>query len=74
MNKISEMINLAIMKMMLMIESFNEEERGDTNFISIAIILVVVLGLAVIFIGFGDSLTTGLTEAINELKGALGIG
>ena len=74
MNKISEMINLAIMKMMLMIESFSEEDRGDTNFISIAIILVVVLGLAVIFIGFGDSLTTGLTDAINELKGALGIG
>lgn len=74
MNKISEMINLAVVKMMLMIQNFGEEERGDTNFISIAIILVVVLGLAVIFIGFGDSLTTGLTEAINELKGALGIG
>lgn len=74
MNKISEMINLAVVKMMLMIQNFGGEERGDTNFISIAIILVVVLGLAVIFIGFGDSLTTGLTEAINELKGALGIG
>lgn len=73
MKKINDMINLAVLRMMLMVESFKEEERGDTNFLSIAIILVVVLGLAVIFIGFGKSLTTGLNNAINQLKTALNI-
>ena len=73
MSKIKNMINLAMLRCMLMIESFKEEERGDTNFLSIAIVLVVVLGLAVVFITFGDSLTAGLETAIEELKGALGI-
>lgn len=73
MKKISEMINLAVLRVMLALDQFVEEERGDTNFLSIAIILVVVLGLAVVFIKFGDSLSTGLTTAITKLKAALKI-
>lgn len=32
------------------------EERGDTNFISILIILGIVIGLATLFIKFGDNI------------------
>lgn len=73
MSKIKNMINLAMLRCMLMIESFKEEERGDTNFLSIAIVLVVVLGLAIVFITFGQYLTSGLGQAVEDLKGALGI-
>lgn len=72
MKKINEMFNLAVMQLMLMVEGFKEEERGDTNFLSIAIILVVVIGLAIVFITFGQRLTGSLTTAIGELFGALG--
>lgn len=48
------------------------EERGDTNFISIAIVLIVVIGLAMIFIAFGDDImgifenkTKELTDTLN---------
>lgn len=73
MERINDMINLLVIRMMQAINGFCDEERGDTNFLSIAIILVVVLALAVVFIGFGDTLTAGLEDSINELKDALGI-
>lgn len=44
-----------------------KDERGDTNFISIAIILVVVLLIAVVFITFGQSLLPKLQAAINNV-------
>jgi hypothetical protein len=73
MRKIKGMIDLAMLRFMMMLESFKEEERGDTNFLSIAIILVVVLALAIVFITFGQDLTDGLEDAIGDLKDALGI-
>jgi hypothetical protein len=73
MRKIKGMIDLAMLRFMMMLESFKEEERGDTNFLSIAIILVVVLALAIVFITFGQDLTDGLEDAIEDLKDALGI-
>lgn len=50
------------------------DERGDTNFISIAIILIVVIGIAVVFIGFGQTITGWINSKIGELKEALGMG
>lgn len=47
------------------------EERGDTNFISIAIILIVVIGLAIVFITFGKDITAKLVEAKRKLDEAL---
>lgn len=48
-------------------------ERGDTNFISIAIILIVVIAIAVVFINFGSRLTNGLSQKIQQILQALGI-
>ena len=42
------------------------EDRGDTNFISIMIILGIVLAIAVIFIGFKDTIVTTATKKIDE--------
>ena len=46
------------------LERLREEERGDTNFVSIIIIIVIVLGIAAIF-------RTQLTEAVNSVMGQL---
>lgn len=45
------------------IQSVLSDERGDTNFISILILLAVAIGLATIFIGFKDTIV-GQVESI----------
>lgn len=52
--------------------NFLTEERGDTNFISIAIILVVILAIAVVFITFGQDILAKLQSAISDLFNVLG--
>lgn len=49
------------------------DERGDTNFISIAIILIVIIAVAVVFIGFRDTVLGAFNNAVQDLKNALGI-
>ncbi len=47
------------------------DERGDTNFLSIAIILVVVITVAVVFIGFKDQILGWFQTAIGDLESAI---
>lgn len=47
------------------------EERGDTNFISIAIILVIVISVAVAFIAFKDQVLGAFNSATADLMGRL---
>lgn len=47
------------------------DERGDTNFISIAIILIVVIGIAVLFIAFGTDIKNAFTTAKDKLLATL---
>lgn len=49
------------------------EERGDTNFISIAIVLIVVIGIAVTFITLGDGIKKAFETEVGKLKEALHI-
>ena len=72
MKRIKEKFENALLRGKLAINRFVTEERGDTNFLSIAIVLVVVLALAVVFIGFGDKVTTWVNNAIADLERALG--
>lgn len=71
MKKIKEKIEQALISAKLAMTRFASEERGDTNFLSIAIILVVVLALAVVFIAFGDKVTGWVNDAIKDLENAL---
>ena len=43
-------------------------ERGDTNFISILIILGIVVVLAGVFIGFKDQIVAKVTEIIESFS------
>lgn len=46
-------------------------ERGDTNFISILIILGIVLALAAVFIGFKDQIIAKVKELIDTNLGKI---
>ena len=52
-------------------EHLLRNERGDTNFISIAIIMVVVIAVAVVFIAFKDEILGLFNSKTDELMGAL---
>lgn len=47
------------------------EEKGDTNFLSIAIILMIVIGVAGAFIAFKDQIMGALGNAVNGILGKL---
>lgn len=59
------MINSMLIKAYLTIKDKLSSERGDTNFISIIIILGIVLLVAGIFIGFKDDIVD-MVEKIVE--------
>ena len=73
MKKLMKKLNNALVQMQCEATRFCSEERGDTNFISIAIILIVVIGVAVVFIGFRDNILTAFSEATQDLLDALGL-
>lgn len=47
---------------------FSKEERGDTNFISILIILAIVIILLGIFIGFKDTIVARVSEIVEGFE------
>lgn len=72
MKKLMNKLNNALMQAKNKAAEFVSNERGDTNFISIAIILIVIIGVAIVFIGFRDSILAAFTEATQDLLDALG--
>ncbi len=69
-SKAADKINLALLKTKLAANKFLTEERGDTNFISIAIVLVIVLAIATIFVTFGKDWPDKLQKEVDELLNA----
>ena len=71
MKKLMNKLNNAMMQVKNKAAEFVSSERGDTNFISIAIILIVVIGIAIVFIQFGDQIVAKFQQAVNDLMNAL---
>lgn len=71
MRKILDKIDSALLSAKLSAKKFLTDEHGDTNFISIAIVMVVVIAVAVVFIGFKDQVIGWFDSAIKELGEAL---
>ena len=70
--KIKEKMMLMMIKAKYKVDSFIHNEDGDTNFISILVILGIVLALAAIFLGFKDQILTWVDTNIGNffsLKG-----
>lgn len=62
------MINSMLIKAYLTIMDKMRSERGDTNFISIIIILGIVLLLATLFIGFKDRIVNMVGDIISNFE------
>lgn len=51
------------LKAMAAVDKYMSEERGDTNFISILIVLGIVVVLAGVFMAFGTQIKGSVTKA-----------
>lgn len=55
-----------IIKMKFKIASSLENEKGDTNFISVLVLLGIALALAAIFLGFKDQILAWVDKNIGD--------
>ena len=62
------MLTNILTRAVLKVRGWLEEERGDTNFISILIILGIVIILAGVFIGFKNQIVSQVQDIINGFK------
>ena len=62
---LNALITKAYVGAMTRIQKFVNSEKGDTNFISILIILGIVILLAGLFIGFKDKIVGQVENIIN---------
>ena len=60
--------------MMSTFKKFLASERGDTNFISIIIIIAIVIALAGVFYAFASSGMDTIKSAFENFLSTLGIG
>jgi len=57
--------NTMYLKAMVGVRNILESERGDTNFISILILLGIVVLLAGVFMGFKNTIVGSVTNIMN---------
>ncbi|MDE5965226.1 MAG: hypothetical protein K2G89_00110 [Lachnospiraceae bacterium] len=70
-DKMNELMITAYVKACNAWDNFTESERGDTNFISILIILGIVVAVATVFMGFKDQIVTKVSTAISNFISTL---
>lgn len=68
MNKIEKALVTGYCRIHKCISDITHNEKGDTNFISILIILGVVIILSGIFIGFKDQIVQKVTEEVGKFN------
>lgn len=63
-NEFKTKMLLSQLRMKKMVNEFLNSERGDTNFVSIMLIIVIVIGIAGLF---GDALTGVVGDVMEQL-------
>lgn len=66
MNKIEKALVGVYCKMQKGFNNLMQDEKGDTNFISIIIILGIVIIVAGVFMGFKDQIVNMVQEKVNN--------
>ena len=69
--KINERLNAMLINAKVKFEAFNNEE-GDTNFISILVLLGIALALAGVFLAFKDQVIGWVDQNIGDFFGKKG--
>lgn len=64
--KLMERIDAMLLKAKLKVDSFLHDEKGDTNFISIMVLLGIALALAGVFLTFKDQVLGWVDENIGD--------
>lgn len=70
MGKINEMMTKMYVKASCAWTTFKESERGDTNFVSMLLIIGIVVVLAGLFLTLGKGVMTEIGKKVNDfIKG-----
>ena len=64
--KLIDKINAMLIKTRIKAVTFFKDERGDTNFISILVILGIALALAAVFLTFKDQIIAWVDANIGD--------
>lgn len=65
-------VQLTLAKAQMKMHDILESDRGDTNFISIMIVLGIVLAVAIVFIAFKDKIVGAASEQIDAFLASFG--
>lgn len=71
MSKINQFLNKQYNNAIHSLNEFKESERGDTNFISMLLIIGIVVVLAGLFLTFGRGIITSITNKVNDFISSL---
>lgn len=71
MKKIHEMLTKIQVKAHCLIADFKKSERGDTNFVSMLIIIGIVVVLAGLFLTLGKDVMTTISQKVKEFINGL---
>lgn len=64
--KLMEKIDAMLLKAKLKVDSFLHDEKGDTNFISIMVLLGIALALAGVFLTFKEQVLNWVDSNIGD--------
>lgn len=71
MKKINEMLTKLQIKAYCALSNFKNSERGDTNFISMLIIIGIVVVLAGLFLVLGKDLMASISQKVKDFINGL---
>ena len=71
MEKIQDAMIKMQMKAFCAIQNFKNSERGDTNFVSMLIIIGIVVVLAGLFLTLGKSVMASISQKVNDFINSL---
>lgn len=71
MKKINKLMTNLYVKALNSISEFKSSERGDTNFISMLLIIGIVVVLAGLFLTLGKGVMTMITQKVQEFINSL---
>lgn len=71
MRKVNEVMRKMHIKTLCAIQNFRNSERGDTNFVSMLIIIGIVVVLAGLFLVLGKDIMTSISQKVKDFINAL---